>query len=517
MNISEAKEQVKKTCVAYLTKDTYGDYVMPVQTQRPIFLLGAPGIGKTAIVEQVARELDLGLVDYSMTHHTRQSAMGLPFITSKNYAGQKVDISQYTMSEIIASIYDHMEATGKREGILFLDEVNCVSETLMPMMLRFLQSKMLGNHSVPDGWVVVSAGNPLQYNKSARAFDVVTMDRVKLVEVEPDLGAWLDYSRQSGAHPAVTSFVSMRPDSFYFMQTSGRKREFVTARAWTDLSNMMRLYEQNGIEVDDALVGQYIQAPQIAADFCVYLRLFASYNADYRIGDILNGKAKSHDTVSSLVAKAAKAGFDERAAVSGLLTDALAAHAQNCVEQARTLALLRDDLLAAKAATSAGQGIASALASHEAYLEAHAAELRKDALERGARHAAVEKLRTWASQTNTGDASLKDIAASYNELLKQHDEHCRKIELELEAALDFAQDAWGAGNEMTLMLNEMTMNRVLGAFVAQRGCPAYYDRSETLMIDTRAKRLYERLETLGSDDAAGSDNKGSDATSQSRA
>ena len=72
MDIKQAKEQVKKSCIAYLTKDEFGDYVVPVETQRSIFLVGAPGIGKTAIMAQVADELELGLVNYSMTHHTRQ-------------------------------------------------------------------------------------------------------------------------------------------------------------------------------------------------------------------------------------------------------------------------------------------------------------------------------------------------------------------------------------------------------------------------------------------------------------
>ncbi len=503
MNISEAKEQVRKTCVAYLTKDAHGDYVMPLEQQRPVFLLGAPGIGKTAIVAQVARELGLGLVDYSMTHHTRQSAIGLPFITTRSYGGRDVEISEYTMSEIIASIHDCIEATGQREGILFLDEINCVSETLMPMMLRFLQSKMLGNHRVPDGWVVVSAGNPLEYNKSARMFDVVTMDRVKLVEVEPDLGAWLDYSRSTGAHPAVTSFVSMRPDSFYFMQTTGRKREFVTARAWSDLASMMRLYEQNGLEVDDALVGQYIQAPQIAADFCVYLRLFASYSTDYHIEDILAGKAKTCDSMSPLVAKAQSAGFDERAALSGLLVDALAAHALDAVSAQRELTALRALLVEAKGSGDALQYLQDEATRREEALEANAAQLRHDALTRAVEHGVIDQLRTWCSQLTSGGAVLGDIAASYNELLAVHEAQAAIVEQEVDAALAFADDAWGEGNEMTLMLGEMTMNQVLAAFIAARGCAAYYERSETLMIDVRAQRLASRMRELDLGGSAG--------------
>ena len=75
MNIQEAKEQIERAVKIYLMKDSYGNYRIPLERQRPVFLLGAPGIGKTAIMEQIARELDLALVSYSMTHHTRQSAL----------------------------------------------------------------------------------------------------------------------------------------------------------------------------------------------------------------------------------------------------------------------------------------------------------------------------------------------------------------------------------------------------------------------------------------------------------
>ena len=121
MNIKEAKEQIKNAMTAYFTKDEFGSYAVPVEKQRPVFLMGPPGIGKTAIMEQIAQELDVCLVSYSMTHHTRQSALGLPFIEKKVFDGKEYQVSEYTMSEIIASVYETMEATGKREGILFLD------------------------------------------------------------------------------------------------------------------------------------------------------------------------------------------------------------------------------------------------------------------------------------------------------------------------------------------------------------------------------------------------------------
>ena len=59
-------------------------------------------------------------------------------------------MTQYTMSEIVAAVYNKMEETGLKEGILFIDEINCVSETLAPAMLQFLQYKTFGNHKIPS-------------------------------------------------------------------------------------------------------------------------------------------------------------------------------------------------------------------------------------------------------------------------------------------------------------------------------------------------------------------------------
>ena len=132
-------------------------------------------------MEQAARECGIGLVAYTITHHTRQSAVGLPVIVKKNFQGKEYSVTEYTMSEIIASVYEKIEETGCKEGILFIDEINCVSETLAPAMLQFLQCKTFGNHEIPKGWVIVAAGNPPEYNKSVRDFDVVTLDRVCLL------------------------------------------------------------------------------------------------------------------------------------------------------------------------------------------------------------------------------------------------------------------------------------------------------------------------------------------------
>ncbi len=318
MNIQEAKQQIQNAMKAYFTKDEHGNHIIPIERQRPIFLMGPPGIGKTAIMEQVAAELGVGLVSYSMTHHTRQSALGLPFIEKKIYGGVEYNVSEYTMSEIIASVYDMMEQTGIKEGILFLDEINCVSETLAPSMLQFLQYKIFGRHRVPDGWIVVTAGNPPEFNNSVREFDIVTWDRLKRIDVEADYDTWEKYATNKGTHAAIMSYLKVVKGDFYKIESTTDGKSFVTARGWSDLSDMIKLYEMNGITVDEDLIGQYLQNKRIAKDFAIYYDLFQKYRSDYQIDKILDGKAP--DEIKS---RAKKAKWDEQIALLSLLIEAL--------------------------------------------------------------------------------------------------------------------------------------------------------------------------------------------------
>ena len=107
MDIKRAKQEIKDSIEAYLAKDEFGEYLIPAIRQRPILLMGAPGIGKTQIMEQIARECKVGLVSYTITHHTRQSAVGLPFIKEKTFGQEtsralpRAGAGEYTDSEDI--------------------------------------------------------------------------------------------------------------------------------------------------------------------------------------------------------------------------------------------------------------------------------------------------------------------------------------------------------------------------------------------------------------------------------
>lgn len=501
MNIKEAKEQIQNAMTAYFTKDDFGNYKIPIERQRPIFLMGPPGIGKTAIMEQVAAELGVGLVSYSMTHHTRQSALGLPFIEKKVYGGQEYSVSEYTMSEIIASVYDMMEKTGVKEGILFLDEINCVSETLAPAMLQFLQYKIFGRHKVPNGWIVVTAGNPPEYNNSVREFDIVTWDRLKRIDVEPDYDVWKEYAYKKGIHAAILTYLDIKKSDFYKIETTVDGKSFVTARGWSDLSDMMILYEQHGIVVDEMLVAQYLQNRKIAKEFAIYYDLFNKYKSDYQVDEILSGKAP--ETIKT---RAKEAEFDERLALLGLILDAITGELKkvSLVEQTQTelleiLKKVRIDL--AKPGTDGITSLRMQIGALERKIQTgkQASTMSADT-EYACRSAiaALDGMTALLSEKAPagGKEAFQLLKAAFDDRTKALKKQADNAGRRLSNAFIFCEEVFGEGQELLILVTELTISFYGARFISRYGCKEYFNHNKELLFYERQKEIIQEIEKL---------------------
>ena len=533
MNIKAAKEEIIRTVRAYLQKDELGTYVIPPERQRPVLLIGPPGVGKTAVMRQIAEEMNINLVSYTITHHTRQSAIGLPFIARKSYGGEEHAVTEYTMSEIVASVYDQIERSGIREGILFLDEINCVSETLAPTMLQFLQYKMFGTHRVPEGFVLITAGNPPEYNRSVRDFDIVTLDRVKRIDVTADFPVWKEYAYQNGIHGAVTAYLEIRKEHFCRVVNDPDGRHFVTPRAWEDLSDSLRVYESLSLPVGRELIAGFIQDPEIMKSFAVYYELWNRYRTVYRIPDILEGTASGGD--ESL----RNAVFDEKLSLIGLLVSALGSRflqVDTRKEVQRELfgivKKIRDDLRRERDAETDGTGD-SAVPAQPAGRQDRAAAAA--GLENG-RMTVLERLRTASGELQgkidakraarmlarerekrllmtvraldelcddlargaSGDAA-RDYALMRNRFAEREAERrafSLKTGQELENAFHFLAETFGEGQEMVIFLSELSASVYAMKFIQEYGSREYDRQSRLLLLKDRRQALREEIFSL---------------------
>lgn len=487
MNILQAKNEIKNTVQAYLSKNSFGEYEIESKNQRPLLLIGPPGIGKTQIMEQISKECQIGLVSYTITHHTRQSAVGLPFIQEKEFQGKTYSITEYTMSEIIASVYSKMEETGLKEGILFIDEINCVSETLAPTMLQFLQNKTFGNQKVPSGWIIVAAGNPSEYNKSVRDFDVVTMDRIRYIHVETDYYVWKEYAISKHIHPMILSYLELKPNNFYTVSTSVDGMEFVTARGWEDLSYLLYTYEKMLLEISQDTIYEYLHHEDIAEDVFAYYLVYKKYQDDYGIDDILNGNVSS-----SIYARLFNADFDERVSVVNLVMDGL-------LRQVNIYSF-------EKHCTDLWFGFLKNYRNHmdvsyvdhvKEFIALYHDKLQAELLSDAQKHE-YEFVLEQIQKVNVDESldSKSRFDCSTKPFFKQK-ENMESIEsdlkLQIENAFEFMESAFKNGQEMTIFVTNLTMLAEMALYLSSHTIGIYEKYKQVLLIGSQKARLLDEL------------------------
>lgn len=490
MTIQDAKEEIKRTVKAYHQRDENGKYKIPVEKQRPLFLMGPPGIGKTAIVEQVAEELKINLISYTITHHTRQSAIGLPFISRKKFGEKEYAVTEYTMSEIVASVYEQIERSGIQEGILFLDEINAVSETLSPTMLQFLQYKTFGMHRVPEGFVIVTAGNPAEFNKSVRDFDIATLDRLRQIDIEEDFQSFKDYAYQSSIHSAILSYLEIKKDRFYFVRQDIEGKHYVTARSWEDLSKMLYAYEELHYPIDKALCMEYLSDPELAEDFSLYYSLYQKYKEKYHVPEILRGNEVKDKRLFL------EAPFDEKWSLLSLLNAALQeafrTYAKEKSLHAMLFAFLKD-VKVKNAEEQVGNKIEEEIRNERARLSGWREARILSSEEEGLHLSYIRGLENFSRtlKEEGGGEAFSFLKAKFQKMEEERQERIDEAGKMLSNALRFLGETFGEGQEMILFLTELVKSRYALLFLSDIGNDTYNQYNQYLLLKDKQKSLQE--------------------------
>ena len=349
----------------------------------------------------------------------------------------------------------------------------------------------------------MTAGNPPEYNKSVREFDVVTLDRLKILEVEADFATWKEYARERGLHTAIVNFLDLKKDDFYEIETTVRGKNYITARGWEDLSKMLELYEEEQIPVEETLIGQYIRNERVVKEFGAYYDLYQKYKNDYKVEEILSG------TVSEQAKdKARKADFDERLSLMGMLIDKIQQDIRENMQTSELLRELMNPLKALKARTESGCS-----ASEFAQLVEKQSEARRMSMDSLARAGALSArdrkknravlrfleeaermLRT--EKAESAEAAFALLKSSFDTQVTAYKQDTGRIGERLHCLFGFVEDTFGSGNEMLLLMTECTVQPDCAKFIASYGCEDYQRHNEELMLTERGDSILERIDAL---------------------
>ncbi len=343
----------------------------------------------------------------------------------------------------------------------------------------------------------MAAGNPPEYNKSVRDFDVVTLDRVKRIDVEED------FARVEGVRPAQEPprghpLLPGHQEGQLLPDREHGGRPPVCHRPGLGGSERaLYAYEKLGLRADREVVGQYIQMPRIAKDFANYLEMLYKYQRTYHVDEVLRGEWKPV-TVSELRA----APFDEKLSVMGLLFSRMSESARLVRKQDALATALHADLTEFKerlAAEPAQEVLEDLVRRRQAEMKRarEAGQLDKERRELDQREVqALETYRMDLSKEDItdGDAAMEAVRGWFAGEVEQRRKLGAETSTQFDNAFRFLEQAFGQGQELVIFVTEVTAGYDASWFVENFGCDAYFRHNRELLFDDTRHRIREEIE-----------------------
>lgn len=341
--------------------------------------------------------------------------------------------------------------------------------------------------------MIVAAGNPPEYNKSVREFDVVTLDRVRRMDIEADYQVWKEYAREAGIDRALLGYLDLHPKNFYRMEADVDGMQFVTARGWEDFSHMLQAYRRQGVSLSTEMVYEFLRLQDVAEDVAAYLELYDKYQDDYGIGEILEGQVSTE-----IYRRLYDAAFDERLAVVNLLLDKLLLGMEQYQWKKKGTDIWYGFLKEYRGVVEQAENPQTC---YEALLDKKKQEWearKKAGLWKG------KEISFYSQICQLLERSVpkmgQDARGSFEETRKIFDKYREEMEQQrevwakkLEYAFDFMEEAFGEGEEMIIFVTELTMSQESVLFLADYHCDRYMQYSEKLLVGTRKQALLSEL------------------------
>ncbi len=205
--------------------------ITALASAQSILLLSAPGMGKSQIVQQAAAEAGLPCRSLLGTQIAPEDVSGIPRIVGER--------SVFCPPRILLP-------ERPEPFCLFLDELPACAPDVQKSFYSLLLERRVGEHSLPKGTWVVSAGNRMQDRALVRALSSALVNRVFIIHVRADVVEWLAWAQGNGVHSDVIAFIAFMPEALT-RPVPSEPVPFSTPRAWASLSSALALAEQHGI------------------------------------------------------------------------------------------------------------------------------------------------------------------------------------------------------------------------------------------------------------------------------
>lgn len=262
-----------------VTQNELMDVLLNIAPIRPVFIWGAPGIGKSALVEKFAKEVNLPCISLLGSQLAPEDIIGIPQI--------KGETSEFLPPKMIAR---------KEPYVLFLDELNACSQEVQKAFYSLIHERRIGEYHLPEGSVVIGAGNRAQDSAIVKNMSSALINRMFHVQLKVDVNQWIDFAYQNNLHPWVIDYITQRPDHL-FSEPPKTEEPFSTPRSWHMLSDALKechAGEKVNGEIKD-INSDYLKAICYGCISAKHAGMFIAYTKQasnkHLLNDIIKGES----------------------------------------------------------------------------------------------------------------------------------------------------------------------------------------------------------------------------------
>jgi hypothetical protein len=247
------------------------------KVKRPLFLWGPPGIGKSELVEGIARELGGLMIDLRLGQMEPTDIRGIPFYNKdigKMDWAPPVELPDEEMSKDYPIV------------VLFLDELNSAAPSVQSAAYQLILNRRIGKYRLPDNVVMVAAGNRESDKGVTYRMPTPLANRFIHQEMKVDFASWQEWAVNNRIHKDVVGYLSFAKQDLYDFDAKSASRAFATPRSWTFVSQLLD-------EGDDDDTTMNLIAGTVGEGLAV--KFMAHKKVASRMPnptDILNGKVK---------------------------------------------------------------------------------------------------------------------------------------------------------------------------------------------------------------------------------
>ena len=257
-----------------VTQNDLLEILLNVAPIRPVFIWGAPGIGKSALVEKFAREVGLPCVSLLGSQLAPEDIIGIPRINGET--------SEFLPPKMIASIEPY---------VLFLDELNACSQEVQKAFYSLIHERRIGEYHLPEGSIVVGAGNRAEDSAIVKTMSSALINRMFHVQMKADARQWIKWAKGVGLHPWVTDYISQRPDHL-FSEPPKTEEPFSTPRSWHMLSDALTEYHAGKKDIPAEVLRMISYACLTPSHAGMFLAYTKNIKNSHLLDDIIAQEAK---------------------------------------------------------------------------------------------------------------------------------------------------------------------------------------------------------------------------------